>query len=63
MASYAADIETSGLLEQMKLQERPVLHNMGFKDVNTGEEILFSANTLQELEYNCNTRKIGRAHV
>jgi hypothetical protein len=44
MASYAADIETSGLLEQMKLQERPVLHNMGFKDMNTGEEILFSNN-------------------
>ncbi|MGF6139062.1 hypothetical protein [Pseudomonas laurylsulfatiphila] len=42
MASYAADIETSGLLEQMKLQLLPVLHNMGFKDMNTGEEILFS---------------------
>lgn len=38
MASYAADIETSGLLEQMKLQERPVLHNMGFKDMNTGRK-------------------------
>ena len=44
MASYAADIETSGLLEQMKLQSLPVLHNMGFKDMNTGEEILFSNN-------------------
>jgi len=42
MASYAADIETSGLLEMMKLQLLPVLHNMGFKDMNTGEEILFS---------------------
>ena len=42
MAEYAADIETTGLLHQMLLQERPLLHNMGFKDIQTGQEILFS---------------------
>ena len=42
MGRYAADIETSGLLEQMKLQENPKLHNMGFKDMDDGKEILFS---------------------
>ena len=42
MAEYAADIETTGLLHQMLLQEKPLLHNMGFKDIQTGQEILFS---------------------
>ncbi len=42
MAEYAADIETTGLLHQMLLQEKPLLHNMGFKDIQTGHEILFS---------------------
>ena len=35
---YASDIETTGLLEQMKLQDAPRLHNIGFIDVLTREE-------------------------
>lgn len=43
MGRYASDIETSGLLEMMKKQLFPKLHNMGFKDMQTGQEILFTA--------------------
>lgn len=40
---YAADIETTGLLEDLMKQETPLLHNFGFKAVD-GTEILFSRN-------------------
>lgn len=43
MGHYAADIETSGLLDMMKKQLFPKLHNMGFKDMQNGQEILFTA--------------------
>ena len=34
----AADIETTGLLAQMKKQEFPRLHNIGYIDMQTKEE-------------------------
>lgn len=34
---YSADIETTGLLKQMRLQKAPRLHNIGFIDVLTKE--------------------------
>lgn len=42
MAIYCADIETTGLLHQMKKQVDPKLHNFGAIDAVTGEQILFS---------------------
>ena len=42
MGVYASDIETTGLLDDMKKQKEPKLHNQGFKDMQTGEEILFT---------------------
>lgn len=36
----AADIESTGLLEQMKKQENPRLHNFGFINVLTKEEVV-----------------------
>lgn len=46
---YAADIETTGLLEDLKRQENPRLHNFGLKRED-GHEILFTQgwNTLVE---------------
>lgn len=38
---YAMDIETTGLLEQMKKQKSPRLHNMGIIDVASREEKVF----------------------
>ena len=38
---YAADIETTGLLEDLKNQENPRLHNFGLKRED-GHEILFT---------------------
>lgn len=38
---YAMDIETTGLLDQMKKQEAPRLHNMGIIDVVSREEKVF----------------------
>ena len=38
---YAMDIETTGLLEQMKKQKSPRLHNMGIIDVVSREERVF----------------------
>lgn len=34
-----SDIETTGLLEQMALQEHPRLHNLGYIDQATGKEV------------------------
>jgi hypothetical protein len=51
MTVSAADIETSGLLHMLKQQEKPVLHNMGFKCIRTGHEILFSNKYEDLLEY------------
>lgn len=36
---FASDIEATGLLEDMKRQENPHLHNIGYIDVKTGEEV------------------------
>lgn len=43
MQIYSADIETTGLLEDLLKQEEPKLHNFGFK-AQDGTEILFSNN-------------------
>lgn len=52
MAIYCTDIETTGLLHQLKKQKNPKLHNFGAIDPKTGEEILFSRskNNLSELQ-------------
>lgn len=52
MAIYCTDIETTGLLHQLKKQDNPMLHNFGAIDPKTGEEILFSRskNNLSELQ-------------
>ncbi len=42
MGAYAADIETTGLLEQMMRQENPHLHCMGFRNMVTNAVLLFS---------------------
>lgn len=42
MGIFAGDIETTGLLEDLKKQESPKLHNFGGKCMETGKEILFT---------------------
>jgi len=42
MGVYASDIETTGLIEDMELQENPKLHNLGAINMNTGKETCFS---------------------
>lgn len=42
MRKFAADLEGTGLLHMMRLQENPHLHNFGFKCLETGKRILFS---------------------
>lgn len=49
MRKFAADIESTGLLHMMRLQENPHLHNMGFKCLGTGRRVLFS-NKLDEIK-------------
>lgn len=49
MRKWAADIESTGLLHMMKLQENPHLHNMGLKCLETGRRVLFS-NKLDEIK-------------
>lgn len=44
MGIYASDIETTGLLEQMKLQENPRLHNICSIDVASDKVILIEGN-------------------
>lgn len=42
MGKYASDIESTGLLDDLKKQKEPRLHNQGFKCMLTGKEILFT---------------------
>jgi hypothetical protein len=42
MGQYASDIEATGLLDMLYKQEKPVMHNMGFKCMKTGVEMCFS---------------------
>lgn len=42
MGHWASDIETTGLLEMMRNQPNPRLHNFGFVDIKTGKELLFT---------------------
>lgn len=47
---YAADLECTGLLEDMKLQAEPLLHNFCVKNMATGQVLLFS-NRYEELVF------------
>jgi len=47
---YAADIETSGLLEQMQKQDNPRLHNFCAIDVDSPHTILFEGHQRSELQ-------------
>lgn len=49
MGTYAADIECTGLLEQMMKQENPHIHCMGFRNVVTNGVLLYT-NRYDELE-------------
>ncbi len=50
MGVYASDCETSGLLDQMALQDNPKLHNFCSIDVETGEIILFEGSQREKLQ-------------
>jgi hypothetical protein len=47
---YAADIETTGLLEQMQKQVNPKLHNFCAIDIDTPHTILFEGHQRKELQ-------------
>lgn len=50
MGIYASDCETSGLLDQMALQDNPKLHNFCSIDVESGEITLFEGTQRNELQ-------------
>lgn len=50
MGTWAADIETTGLLEHMAQQENPKLHNFGAIDVDSNEAILFEGKDREALQ-------------
>ena len=50
MGVYASDCETSGLLDQMVLQDNPKLHNFCSIDVVSGEVVLFEGTQHKELQ-------------
>ncbi|AUR99134.1 coil containing protein [Vibrio phage 1.262.O._10N.286.51.A9] len=41
-AVWCCDIECTGFLEELKIQDNPLLHNLGAINSRTGEEVLFS---------------------
>lgn len=47
---YASDCETSGLIEDMLMQNNPKLHNFCSIDVDSGEVILFEGTQKKELQ-------------
>lgn len=47
---WAADIETTGLLDSMREQADPYLHNLGAINIQTGEEVLFEGWQKAELQ-------------
>lgn len=50
MGVYAADIETTGLLEQMQKQESPKLHNLCAIDIDSPHTILFEGHQKSYLQ-------------
>ncbi len=50
MAVFAADIETTGLLDMMREQENPKLHNFCAIEVDTGETVLFEGTQRKKLQ-------------
>lgn len=50
MGIFAADIETTGLLEQMQKQENPKLHNFCAIDIETPLTILYEGHQKKELQ-------------
>ena len=50
MGIYAADIETSGLLEQMQKQANPRLHNFCAIDIDTPHTILFEGHQRNDIQ-------------
>lgn len=50
MAIYASDLESTGLLDQMKEQEHPRLHNFCSIDVDTGETFLFEHTQRKDIQ-------------
>jgi hypothetical protein len=50
MSIWAADIETTGLLEQMMQQESPKLHNFGAISIDSDETLLFEGTDREMLQ-------------
>lgn len=50
MGLYAADIETTGLLEQMQKQDNPKLHNFCAIDIDTPHTILFEGSQKKDIQ-------------
>ena len=50
MAVFAADIETTGLLDMMREQKNPKLHNFCAIEVDTGETVLFEGTQRKRLQ-------------
>lgn len=50
MGIYASDCETSGLLDQMAVQENPKLHNFCSLSVDSDEMVLFEGSQRKELQ-------------
>lgn len=50
MGIYASDCETSGLIDQMLMQDNPKLHNFCSIDVKTNQVILFEGTQRKELQ-------------
>jgi DNA polymerase I-like protein with 3'-5' exonuclease and polymerase domains len=55
MGIFAADIETSGLIDDMMRQENPRLHNLGLIAVDTEKEKLFEGIQKKEIQEFFNT--------
>lgn len=50
MGIYASDLESTGLLDQMKEQDNPRLHNFCSIEVDTGEIVLFEHTQRKEIQ-------------
>lgn len=50
MATYAADIETTGLLHMMQKQENPRLHNLCCINTESDEVVLFEGHQREEIQ-------------
>jgi len=47
---YAADIESTGLIDDLLRQENPKLHNLGRIDLNNNEEVLLEGKQEDEVQ-------------